>query len=65
MSFESLITFEKQSIHLFLTSITYHVDSLMFQLLIIIKTFIELDEFIEFKRFIEFKKFRKKEEKNE
>ena len=56
MSFESLITHEKQSTHLFLTFITCYVDLLMFQLLVIIKMFIELA------RFIELKKFKKKEE---
>jgi len=62
MSSESLITHEKRSTRLFLTFITCHIDSLMFQLLVIIKMFIELDKFIELKKFIESKKFRKKEE---
>ena len=56
MSSESLITHEKQLTHLFLTLITYHVDSSMFWLLVIVKTFIEL------MRFIELKKFKEKEE---
>jgi len=59
---ESLITLEEQSTRLFLTFITCHVDSLTSRLLVVIKTFIELNEFIELMRFIELKKFRKKEE---
>jgi len=53
---------EEQLTHLFLTFITCHVDSLMFRLLVIIKTFIELNEFIELTKFIELKKFKEKEE---
>ncbi len=60
MSFESLITHEEWLTHLFLTFITCHVDLLMSWLLVVIKTFIELDEFIELTKFIEFKKFQKK-----
>ncbi len=56
MSFESLIMYEKQLTHLFLTFITCHVDSSTSRLLVIIKTFIEL------MKFIELKKFKKKEE---
>jgi len=62
MSSESLITHEEQLTRLFLTFITCHVDSLMFQLLVVVKTFIELDEFIKLTRFIELKKFKEKEE---
>ncbi len=62
MSSESLITHEEQSTHLFLTFITCHVDLLMSRLLVVVKTFIELNEFVELARFIEFKKFKEKEE---
>ena len=62
MSSKSLITHEEQSTHLFLTFITYYVDSSMSQLSVVIKTFIELNEFVELMKFIELKKFRKKEE---
>ncbi len=55
---ELLITHEEQLTCLFLTFITCYVDLLMSQLLVVVKTFIEL------MRFIELKKFRKKE-KNE
>ena len=61
---ESLIMHEEWLTHLFLTFIIYHVNLLMFQLLIIIEMFIELNEFIELTRFIELKKFKKKK-KNE
>ncbi len=62
MSSESLIMHEEQSTRLFLTFITCHVDSSTSRLLVVVKTFIELDEFIELTRFIELKKFKKKEE---
>ncbi len=59
---ELLITHEKQLTHFFLTFITCHVDSLMFQLLVVVKIFIELNEFVELMKFIELKKFREKKE---
>ncbi len=62
MSSELLITHKEQLTHLFLTFITCHVDLSMSQLLVIVKTFIELNEFIELTKFIELKKFRKKKE---
>ncbi len=59
MFFELLITHEEKVTHLFLTFITCHADSLMFQLLVIIEIFIE------FNKFNKFRKFKKKAEKNE
>ncbi len=53
---------EERLTHLFLTLITYHVDSSMSRLLVVVKMFIELDEFIELTTFIELKKFKEKEE---
>ncbi len=62
MSSKSLTTHKEQSTRLFLTFITCHVDLSMSWLLVVVKTFIELDEFVEFAKFIEVKKFREKEE---
>ncbi len=68
MSSESLITHEERLTRLFLTFITCQVDSSMSRLLVVVKTFIELDEFVkltkfvELTKFIELKKFKEKEE---
>ncbi len=59
---ESLIMYKERLTHLFLTLITYHVDSSTSRLLVVVKMFIELDEFIELTTFIELKKFKEKEE---
>ncbi len=62
VSSELLLTQEKWSTHLFLTSIICHVDSWATRLRVFSTTVVELNEFAELKEFVNFKEFIELEE---
>ncbi len=62
VSSESLLTQEKRSTRLFLTSIICHVDSWATRLRVFSTTVVELDEFAELREFVNFEEFVELEE---